>query len=120
MGDRSGGATALPGMDGFVVLVQDEFHGELWMLVETEQHPMGCPDCGVRATRSMSDSHSADLMPLTPRHRWVVPVGSAVSSGISPHRTRCTATAGVMQWTATAKAEVAAWDSVLDRRGGRP
>lgn len=44
MADRS--ATALLGMDGFVVLNQD---GELWMLVETTADAVGCPSCGVPA-----------------------------------------------------------------------
>lgn len=48
MDDRSGGATALLGMDRFVVLSQTEADGELWLLVETESRPAGCPDCGVR------------------------------------------------------------------------
>lgn len=50
MTDRSGGATALLGMEDFVVLAQTEADDELWLLVETEDRPVGCPDCGVRAT----------------------------------------------------------------------
>jgi transposase len=51
MGDRSGGdASALLGVDGFVVLSQTEEDGELWMLVETTADVAGCPSCGVRAT----------------------------------------------------------------------
>jgi transposase len=49
MGDRSGGATALLGMDGFVVLSQMETDGKIWLLVETTVDLVGCPDCGVRA-----------------------------------------------------------------------
>jgi transposase len=49
MGDGSGGATALLGMDGFVVLVMDHVEGEWWLLVETSAAVAGCPDCGVRA-----------------------------------------------------------------------
>lgn len=49
MVDGSGGATALLGMDGFVVLVQHEVDGEIWMLVETTADFVGCPHCGVRA-----------------------------------------------------------------------
>jgi transposase len=50
MDDGSGGSTALLGMDGFAVLSQDEMDGELWLLLETERRPTGCPGCGVRAT----------------------------------------------------------------------
>jgi transposase len=49
MVDGSGGATALPGMDGFVVLVQHEADGAIWMLVETTADLVGCSHCGVRA-----------------------------------------------------------------------
>jgi transposase len=47
MADRS--ATALLGMDGFVVLSHTEEDGELWLLVETTDDVVGCPTCGVRA-----------------------------------------------------------------------
>ena len=50
MGDRSGDASALLGVDGFVVLSQTEEDGELWVLVETTADVAGCPSCGVRAT----------------------------------------------------------------------
>src|SRR3974390_745604 len=49
MDDRSGGSTALLGMDGFVVLTQIDTEGEIWMLVETTADVVGCPRCGVRA-----------------------------------------------------------------------
>ena len=49
MDDRSGGATALLGMEGFVVLVMEEHEGEWWVLVETTAALVGCPDCGGRA-----------------------------------------------------------------------
>ena len=49
MDDGSGGSTALLGMAGFAVLSQEEIEGELWLLVETERRPTGCPGCGVRA-----------------------------------------------------------------------
>lgn len=49
MTDRSGGATALLGMEGFVVLAQTEVDDELWLLIETGQRPVGCQACGVRA-----------------------------------------------------------------------
>jgi transposase len=48
MHDRS--ATALVGLDGFVVLSQAEESGEHWLLVETTRDLVGCPGCGVRAT----------------------------------------------------------------------
>jgi transposase len=50
MGDRSGDANALLGMDGFVVLSQVEEDGELYVLVETTATVAGCPSCGVKAT----------------------------------------------------------------------
>ncbi len=50
MGDRSGDASALLGMEGFVVLSQTEEDGECWVLVETTRDVAGCPRCGVRAT----------------------------------------------------------------------
>ena len=50
MDDRSGDASALLGMDGFVVLSQTEEDGEVWVLVETTAGVAGCPSCGVRAT----------------------------------------------------------------------
>lgn len=49
MVERSGDATALLGMDGFVVLTQTEEAGEFWLLVETDRDVVGCPSCGVRA-----------------------------------------------------------------------
>jgi transposase len=49
MMERSGDATALLGMDGFVVLVMDQIDGEWWLLVETTETVVGCPGCGVRA-----------------------------------------------------------------------
>ncbi len=48
MADRS--ATALLGMEGFVVLAHGDESGELFVLVETAEKVVGCPDCGVRAT----------------------------------------------------------------------
>ena len=50
MDDRSGDASALLGMEGFVVLSQTEEDGECWVLVETTADAAGCPSCGVRAT----------------------------------------------------------------------
>lgn len=62
MDDRSGGASALLGMDGFVVLSQCEEDGELWILVETTAVLVGCPRCGVRATgHGRSEVHVRDL-----------------------------------------------------------
>ena len=49
MMEPSGDATALLGLDGFTVLVQELIDGELWMLVETTADMVGCPSCGVRA-----------------------------------------------------------------------
>lgn len=50
MGDRSCDASALLGMEGFVVLSETEDDGECWVLVETTRDVAGCPRCGVRAT----------------------------------------------------------------------
>ena len=50
MGDRTGDATALLGVDGFIVLSQTEEDGEVWVLGETTADVVGCPSCGVRAT----------------------------------------------------------------------
>jgi len=46
---RSEGATALLGMDEFVVGAQDEFEGEVWLMVETTAEVVGCDGCGTRA-----------------------------------------------------------------------
>ncbi len=46
---RSEGATALLGMDGFVVGAQVEVDGELWLMVETSSEVVGCEACGTRA-----------------------------------------------------------------------
>src|SRR5258708_31220498 len=48
--DGSSGATALLGMDGFVVLAMTEEDGELFISVETTADVAGCGGCGVRAT----------------------------------------------------------------------
>ncbi len=49
MDHGSSGATALLGMDGFVVLASIEEAGELFISVETTADVVGCADCGVRA-----------------------------------------------------------------------
>ncbi len=46
---RSQGATALLGMDGFVVGAQLEVDGEVWLSVETTADVVGCEACGTRA-----------------------------------------------------------------------
>lgn len=67
MMDGSSGATALLGMDGFVVLSQTEAAGEVWLLVETTNDLVGCPHCGVRAVgHGRSQVHVRDL-PVTGR-----------------------------------------------------
>jgi len=50
MAERSGDATTLLGMEGFVVLSSTEEEGELYLLVETTADVVGCPHCGVPAT----------------------------------------------------------------------
>jgi hypothetical protein len=63
MVERSGGATALLGMDGFVVLTMDLIDGEWWLLVETTATVAGCPSCGVRAVGAGERNHVALLSP---------------------------------------------------------
>ena len=46
---RSQGATALLGMDGFVVGAQVDGDGELLLMVETTADVVGCDGCGTRA-----------------------------------------------------------------------
>lgn len=46
---RSEGATALLGLDGFVVGAQVEVDGEWWLLVETMADVVACEACGTRA-----------------------------------------------------------------------
>ena len=46
---RSEGATALLGMDEFVVGAQAEVDGEVWLAVETVTDVVGCDACGTRA-----------------------------------------------------------------------
>ena len=50
MGDRSGDASALLGMEDFVVLSPSEEDGETWAFVETTATVAGCPNRGVKAT----------------------------------------------------------------------
>ena len=46
---RSEGATALLGMEEFVVGAQEEVDDEVWLLVETTAEVVGCDACGTRA-----------------------------------------------------------------------
>jgi transposase len=46
---RSEGATALLGLDSFVVGAQLEVDGEWWLAVETTAHVAGCEACGTKA-----------------------------------------------------------------------
>ena len=46
---RSEGATALLGMEEFVVGAQVEADGEVWLMVETVADVVGCDGCGTRA-----------------------------------------------------------------------
>jgi len=48
--DGSGDASALLGMDGFVVLANTEEDGECFVLIETKDRVVGCSACGVIAT----------------------------------------------------------------------
>ncbi len=47
--EGSQGATALVGMPGFVVGVQEPLDGEWWLYVETTTDFVGCSSCGTRA-----------------------------------------------------------------------
>lgn len=47
--ERSEGATALLGLDGFVAGAQVKDGGEAWILVETVNDVAGCPLCGTKA-----------------------------------------------------------------------
>jgi transposase len=47
--ERSAGATALLGLDGFVAGAQLEENGEVWLVVETSEDVAGCPLCGSKA-----------------------------------------------------------------------
>jgi|GEM_PF-1133074 len=47
--DGSSDASALLGIDGFVVLASTEEAGEFFVLVETRRTATGCPECGVVA-----------------------------------------------------------------------
>lgn len=47
--ERSAGATALLGMDGFVVGAQLDVDGERWLAVEMTTDVVGCEACGTRA-----------------------------------------------------------------------
>jgi transposase len=47
--DVGAGATALVGLDGFVVTAQTVHDGEHWLLIETTKARAWCPRCGVRA-----------------------------------------------------------------------
>ena len=81
MADGSGDATALLGMDGFVVLVMDQIDGEWWLMVETAAAVAGCPGCGVRAVghgRSMVQvrdlpNGSGAVRLLWRKRRWQCP-----------------------------------------------
>ena len=46
---RSQGATALLGMEEFVVGAQAEVDGAVWLVVETTAEVVGCDACGSRA-----------------------------------------------------------------------
>jgi len=70
MGDRRRDASALLGMEGFVVLSQSEEDGELYVLVETTATVAGCPSCGVKANEeealSLGGAGVARVDPRTP------------------------------------------------------
>jgi len=49
MNQHSEDATALLGMEGFVMLSQTEENGEPWILIETTADRTTCPRCGLKA-----------------------------------------------------------------------
>lgn len=59
---RSEGATALLGMEEFVVGAQVEVDGEVWLAVETTSDTAACEGCGTRAIgHGRSDVRVRDL-----------------------------------------------------------
>ncbi len=58
MGDRSGDAGALLGMDGFVVLSQVEEDGELDVLLETTAAVAGPGASGPIVSRTTAQAHA--------------------------------------------------------------
>jgi transposase len=81
MEDGSGGASALLGMDGFVVLSMEEHDDEWWLLVETTTDVAGCPTCGVRATGHGRSGRPVRDLPIA---------GTAVRLIRRKRRWRCT------------------------------
>jgi transposase len=67
VGNGSGegtGATALVGLDGFVVTSQTMLDGEHWLLVETTADRAWCPACGVRAVGNGRRSVTVRDLPI--------------------------------------------------------
>ena len=60
----SQGATALVGMDGFVVGAQVEVDGELLLMVDATADVVGCDGCGTRAV----GDHGRPRADLPPAH----------------------------------------------------
>ncbi|MDP8929231.1 MAG: ISL3 family transposase [Actinomycetota bacterium] len=69
---RSEGATALLGMDGFVVGAQLEVDGEVWLSVETTADVAGCEACGTRAVGHGRRVVRVRDMPVGDRHTVLV------------------------------------------------
>jgi hypothetical protein len=71
MHDGNSGATALLGMDGFVVLASIEEAGELFISVETTADVVGCA-----GTTPSTPAERAPLFPLTRLHATTRNAGS--------------------------------------------
>ena len=67
MGDATGLAEALLGLDGFRVLDVAKFPDELCISVETTADVAGCPSCGVRALAH--ERKRVDIRDLPPPRR---------------------------------------------------
>ena len=89
MSAGSSGATALLGMDGFVVLAMIEEDGELFISVETTATVAGCGSCGVRATgHGRSVIQMRDLPRAADRSGWCGGSGSGSVGTPTVHPSR--------------------------------
>ncbi len=69
---EGGGATALVGLDGFVVTSQLERDGEHWLLVETTADVAWCRGCGVRAVGNGRRRVTVRDLPIAGRSTVIV------------------------------------------------
>jgi len=86
--EGSRGATALVGIAGFVVGVQELVDGEWWLYVETDADLAGCPSCGVRAVGHGRRSTTVRDLPIAgvptvlvwAKRRWRCPEPECTTS----------------------------------------